>query len=157
MQSKVNRNYTIKTSAMCLTEDDLAFQSNLINFFYFFCEQVENEFEEEDCIQKLNNYVCESEKNNKINSQLILFTRNCILGSFMPSMDRLCFRHFKYSSMGCIDNNCFVESENSALSRDNAGPKSNHRLHVATDAIIGHTRKRFVNEFSASCITYHHC
>jgi len=46
--------------------------------------------------------------------------------------------------MGYVDNNCFSESENSALSRDTNGPKSNHSLHVSGDTIVMHAKKRLV-------------
>lgn len=139
---QVNRNYTNKTKSLCKSAIDNLFQSCIISFLYYFCEQVESGAEEEDSMQKLLACINTMAKNDCINQQLILKTRIYLLGSFYPSLDRLCFRHYMHLGMGFIDNNCFTESENSALSRDTSGPKSNHKLHVAGDAIMMHTKKR---------------
>jgi len=127
---------------MINNENDAQFHMSILNFLYFFCEQVETAQEEQDCIRKIKTYVEEQSNDGKVNFNLILFTKTYLSGSFFSSLNRLCFRNFAHLQMGFIDNNCFVESENSALSRDKNGPKSNHRLHVSCDAIIGHTKKR---------------
>jgi hypothetical protein len=44
---------------------------------------------------------------------------------------------------GCYADNCFTESDNSALKRDVCGPKANNKLDIALDATITHTDKRF--------------
>lgn len=46
---------------------------------------------------------------------------------------------------GKVDQNCFVESGNSSLSRDPLGPKANHSLHVAGSCILQHTETRHKN------------
>ena len=80
-------------------------------------------------------------KSNQINPSLIIFTKKHITGSFSPKMKHLCFRHCMRMRMGHADNNCFNESENSALARDTAGPKSSNKLHVAADATTSHAKK----------------
>ena len=127
---------------MINNEHDVLFHMSMLNFLYFFCEQVETAQEEQDCIAKLKAYVAEQSNSGKVKFNLIIFTKTCLSGSFFPSLHRLCFRNFIHLQMGFIDNNCFAESENSALSRDTNGPRSNHRLHVSCDMIIGHTNKR---------------
>ena len=92
--------------------------------------------EEEDSLHKLSAHVKIKSGDQNMNPNLVLFTRNYLCGSFQLSLHRLCFRHFFHKGMVLIDNNFFRESENSALSRDSSGPKSNHRLHVSGGAIV---------------------
>ena len=44
--------------------------------------------------------------------------------------------------MGDVTNNCFTESENSALARDPGGPKSSLKPHVSFDATNNHVERR---------------
>ena len=41
-----------------------------------------------------------------------------------------------------------VNPKISAMSRDACGPKSNHKLHISGDAIINHTKNRYVLLFT---------
>jgi hypothetical protein len=79
----------------------------------------------------------------KVNSGLInaldMFTQK----SFKPDLPRLCLRQFIDTPGGCYGDNSFTESDNSALKRDVCGPKPNNKLHIALDATITHTNKRF--------------
>ena len=140
--NQVNRNYTLKTVGLINNEHDVQFHMIMLNFLYFFCEQIETAQEEQDSIKKLKACVEEQSNSGKVNMNLIIFTKTYVHGSFFPSLHRLCFRNFIHLQMGFIDNNCFVESENPALSRDANGPRSNHRLHVSCDAMLGHAKKR---------------
>ena len=97
-------------------------------------------------------YVDVAPNSNEINSSLIIFTRKHITGSFFPKMKELCFRHHMSMRIGHVDNNCFSESENSDLTRDTAGPKQNHKLHVATDATTNHMKKVFICKANVSIV-----
>ena len=78
-----------------------------------------------------------------VNLNLVLFARTYLCGSFILSLYRISFRHYLYKRMGFIDNNYFSESENSALSRNSSGPKSNNKLYVSGDKIMNHQKKRY--------------
>ena len=112
----------------------------MLMFCYFFYEKVETP-REEDTKRNLREHIKEKSIDNIVNPQLILFTKTYVAGSFfLVQIDF--FRNFMNLRMGHIDNNCFVESENSAMSRDPNGPKSNHRFYESCDAIVGHIKKR---------------
>ena len=156
----MNMNHTIKCNNMCLKDCDFQFQEHMIKFLCSFCRVIESQEEEEDSIKNLQAYVDIKSKENSASNNLILLTRNCMLGSFLPQLHRLCFRHCKNQKAGFIDNNFFSESENSALSRDSLGPRSNHKLHVSCDTIMQNSKKRhdecflFLNPFfTSSCTT----
>ena len=86
-------------------------------------------------------YVDLALKSNEINSSLVVFTKKHITGSFFPKMKHLYFRHCMNLRMGHVDNDCFSESESSALARDTASPKPNHKLRVAANATMSHVKK----------------
>ena len=91
-------------------------------------------------------------KSNGINSSLMIFTKKCVKESFFLKMKHLCFRHHMSMRIGHVDNNCFSESEHSDLTRDTAGPKQNHKLHVATDATTNHMKKVFICKANVSIV-----
>ena len=138
----MNRNCTLPSGKYCETNKDKMFQNYIINWLYSFCMVIETAACEEDSKSKLIAYLQLASESNEISLSLITFTRTYAFGSFFPKLQYLCFRQCMHLRMGHIDHNCFAESENSALSRDSAGPKSNHKLHIAADATINHIKKR---------------
>ena len=94
-------------------------------------------------MQKLRACINICEDSQIINSNLACFTREFILKSFEPTLEKLCFRHYMHNGMGDITNNCFTEGENGALARDSSGPKSNFSLCISCDAINGHLLRRY--------------
>ena len=65
---------------------------------------------------------------------------------FFPKLKYLSFLHCACLRVVHVDKKFFSESENSALSWDVKGPKSNFELHVAADATINHVKKRQSSE-----------
>ena len=139
---QVNRNCTLPSSKFCETNKDKMFQNCIVNWLHTFCMVIETAACEEDSKNKLIACIELVSESDEINPSLISFTRTCIFCSFFTKLKYLCFRHYMHLKMGQIDHNCFTESENSDLSRDRTGPKSNHKLHVAADATINHIKKR---------------
>ena len=103
---------------------------------------IESEACEEDSKNKLMAYVEMALNSKEINSTLLTCAKVHTTGSFPPKLKFLFFRHCVHLRMGCIDHNCFTESENSALLRDISGLKPNCKLHVAADATINHVKNR---------------
>jgi hypothetical protein len=92
---------------------------------------------------KLLLFISKARLEGKVNTGLVdalaLFIQDC----FKCDLPRLCLRHFLDTPGGCYADNCFTESDNSALKCDVCGPKANNKLHIAVDATITHTDKRF--------------
>ena len=126
---------------MCKTAPSKLFQEQIKDWLYSIIETSETECHELDSFQKLKNFINDVEKTKKASLSSIAFTRNCIIASYVPMLPKISFRHCIHKEMGMIDHNYFRESENSALSRDYAGPKPNNILHVACDSIINHIKK----------------
>ena len=71
---------------MINNEHDAQFNMNMINFFYFFCEQIETAQEEQDSIKKMKAYAEEQSSSGKVNMNLIIFAKTCMHGSFFLSL-----------------------------------------------------------------------
>ena len=90
---------------MCLKDANIQFQERMIEFLCSFCMVTESQEEEEDSVKKLMACVDIKAKENLVDKNLILFTRNCANGSFLTQFHRLSFRHYKNQTMGCIGDN----------------------------------------------------
>ena len=142
MSQQVNRNCSKKTSKHCETDEDKLFQNNMINWSCSFCKVIESVACEENSKIKLIAYVDIASESNETNFMLLTSTKVHVKGSFFPKLKCSSFRNCVHLGMGYIDIDCFTESENSDLSRDAAGPKSNHKLYAAADATINHVKNR---------------
>ena len=125
------------------TDYDEDFQTWVGRWLYSFCSYIETKQEEEDSMTKLLLFISEARLEGKVNSRLINALDTFIQESFKPDLPRLCLRQFIDTPGGCYGDNSFTESDNSALKRDVCGPKPNNKLHIALDATISHTNKRF--------------
>ena len=139
--SQVNHNCTLPSNKFCATSKDDVFQTHIMNWLCTFCMVIETAACDEDSKDKLLAYLEIASESDEITSSLTTFTRTHMFGSFFTKLECLCFRHYMHLKMGQIDQNCFSEFENSALSRDKSGPKSNHKLHVAINATTNHIKK----------------
>ena len=99
--------------------------------------------EEKDSMQKLKK-VLDFEKNaGKISKGLIGWTWEFLTTKFEHRLPYLSLQNYLYTLQGSVADNCFTESENSAISRDPFGPKPLYRLHVSCDTLIQHINERF--------------
>lgn len=140
--SQVDRNYLLKVSQY-KSEAEKKFISEVKDWLYSFTNYIETKWEEEDSLNKLFAMIEAERENSDIKNELLDFTAAYVTQKFKPQLGRLCNRHYKYNFFGWVADTCFVESENSATARDPLGPKPNHRLHVAGDAMVEHTDARF--------------
>ena len=128
-----------------MTEEDARFQQHMVNWFYHFTNSIETRAQENDSFAKLHFYLEEIEKAGKVSAALLDFTRTFIKDSFAPVLPLLCFRGYTDIYCGDVNENCFVESDNSSLKRDSAGPTANAKLAMSAHAIKTHTDKRMSN------------
>jgi hypothetical protein len=142
--SQNDRNYVTPTRKYCKeTDADFDFLVWVKLWLYSFSNYIETKREEEDSMLKLWSFISQARADNVVCLDLINETERFIQESFKPDLPVLCLRHYLKVHWGHVDENCFAESENSALKRDIYGPKANNKLHVAGDATIMHTDKRF--------------
>ena len=80
---------------MCLNDCGFQFQEYVIKFLYSFCQVIESQEDEEDSVNNLLACVDIKANENAASNNLIFFTRNCMLGSFLPQLHRLSFRCYK--------------------------------------------------------------
>lgn len=111
-------------------------------WFYHFTNAIETEDQECDSFSKLYAYIDSCDKEGIINAPLISFTKEFIKNSFTPVLKLLCFRHFKDIYWGDVNENCFLESDNSSLKRDPMGPSANSKLFSSAHAVTKHTERR---------------
>ena len=109
---------------------------------YSFCNYVETPEEENDSLRKLREVLRIDFESQVVTRALVEYTEEFVVTKFIPSLPKLCLRYSKNFFFGWLADNCFVESENSALVRDPMGPKPNYKLHVSTSSIIQHTNSR---------------
>ena len=88
-------------------------------------------------------------------SKVLDFTSEFLTTSFEHRLPRLSHRHFMFKFMGWVSDNCFTESENSAIARDTFGPKPSHKLHISADTTLQHTDERFRKIVSDAMTAYH--
>lgn len=120
----------------------------MVRWFYSFTNSIETQAQEEDSLAKLHIYIDEADEAGIVSSALIAFTKNYIRESFKPVLALLCFRHYMDIYCGDVDENCFVESDNSSLKRDHMGPDANAKLFTSARAITQHTDRR-MNQLQA--------
>jgi len=113
------------------------------DWFYSFTNYIENEMEEKDSLEKLKKTIMFELRREKLSKALLEFTMTFLTTKFEHKLDMLCHRHFMYTFMGTVADNCFTESENSRLARDPFGPKPNLRVDTAVASIIQHTDSCF--------------
>ena len=141
--SQVDRNYQLKVKKFIESELDDAFVDEISDWLYSFTNYIEYGHEEKHNLQKLY-FIIQFERTQKrVHMKLLDFTTEFLRTGFVDRLPMMCHRHFKFNYCGWVDENCFTESENSALARDPLGPKPRYRLHVSADAIIQHTDERF--------------
>ena len=114
----------------------------MINWFYNFKTSIETEAQEHDSVSKLMGYIEEVDKEGNVNPNLLSFTRKFVRESFVPILPLLCFRSYIDIYCGDVDENCFVESDNSSLKRDHMGPNANNKLVTSAHSINNHTKRR---------------
>ena len=139
---QVNRNYQIFAKSHASTDEDYAFIEEMRDWFYSFTNYIETEMEEKDSLHKLKLVIQFELERNKLSKALLEFTMTYVTTKFEHKLGMLCHRHFMSTFMGCIADNCFTESENSALARDPFGPKPNYKLSTAVGSVIQHTDER---------------
>ena len=136
---KVNRNFTIKVGSTARKDNlkDKNFVNLMRDWFYTFTEDIETEEEEKVSLRCLDAYIktCPG-----INEPLRVFTTTFVEKSFKKQMERICFRHYKYTPQGDLGINSFSESSNSALKRSDCGPKPQHNLDRSQKAIQEHEK-----------------
>lgn len=113
------------------------------DWFYSFTNYIEYEHEELDSLQKLKDVITFERSQKRISNSLLDWTTEFLTEKFEHRLPLLCNRNYKYQLCGSIADNCFTESENSALARDPLGPKPTYRIHVSCDAILQHTDDKF--------------
>ena len=139
---QINRGYENKTGTFLVSEMDNTFQSIMIRWFYHFTNNIETEAQEADSLAKLNFYLDEVDTASIVNSNLVEFTRTFVRQRFKPVLGLLCFRHYHDIYCGDVNENCFVESDNSSLKRDPMGPTANGKLFFSAHSITQHTKRR---------------
>ena len=102
---------------------DLKIQQQIVNFLYFFVNEVEFQYEEIYCMWVMDQFIAETKSEQLVYQPLVHFTENYLITAFYPLLDTLSFRHYMYTPYGWVGDNCFSESSNSQLSRDPCGPK----------------------------------
>lgn len=125
-----------------MTDIDKQFQADMVRWFYSFTNSVETQAQEEDSLAKLHIYIDEADEAGIVSSALIVFTKTYIRESFKPVLALLSFRHYMDIYCGDVDENCFVESDNSSLKRDDMGPNANSKLFNSARVITQHTDRR---------------
>ena len=80
---------------------------------------------------------------SSISRSLLDFTEKYIRKSFNPKKGLLSQASYIDSYSGWVADNCFTESENSALERDRCGPTPNNGIDIAIDCIACHTSNRY--------------
>ena len=113
------------------------------DWFYSFTNYIEYEHEEKDSLEKLKNVIRFERTQERVTKTLLDWTWTFLTTKFEHRLNMLCFRHYKYRFCGHVADNCFTESENSALARDPLGPKPLYRLHISCDTILQHTDERY--------------
>ncbi len=131
------------TEKFVVTDYDKDFQTWVGRWLYSFANYIETKREEEDSMTKLVLLISEARSEGKVNTGVVDALAMFIQDSFKCDLPCLCLRQFLDTLGGCYADNCFTESDNSALKLDVCGPKANNKLHIAVDATITHTDKRF--------------
>ena len=112
-------------------------------WLYSFADSIETKFEEEDSLNKLKRFASSALMEAKVSKELVQQTQNFIEETFVKDLPSFCLRQFIDTVAGCVNENCFTESENAAIKRDATGPKANNKLYIATNATLVHTNRRF--------------
>lgn len=140
---QVNRNFQLKAKMHIKTDEDATFIEEMKDWFYSFTSDIESEMEEKDSIDKLK-MVLNFEKNRgNISKGLLGWTWEFLTTKFEHRLPYISLRNYLYRFVGFVADNCFTESENSAIARDPFGPKPLYRLHVSCDTLIQHINERF--------------
>ena len=112
---------------------------------YSFANSVESKKEEEYSYSKLQAYISSDKIRNTVNKRLLTATKTFVDETLKKNLHVLSLRQYIDTVSGWVKDNSFTESDNAALKGDKSGPKANNRLHIATDATVQHTNKRFNN------------
>ena len=139
----MNRNYQIFAKSHATTDEDRAFIEEMRDWLYSFTNYVETESEEKDSLMKLKGTIKFELGRKKLSKALLEFTMTYVTTKFEHKLSMLCHRRFMNTFEGRVADNCFTESDNSALARDPFGPKPNYKLHKAVGTIVQHTDERF--------------
>ena len=137
---QVNRNYQILQSVS--SEHDVAFVSEVSNWFYSFVTYIETEEEATDSMAKLKDVIMASVGGN-IKESLVVNTFEYVEDKFEDQLVRM--GNWKYMTKwsGWVGENCFTESSNASLSKCPFGPKPKMHLHQSTDCIMQHTEETY--------------
>jgi hypothetical protein len=82
------------------------------------------------------------EKQTDVSSNLQMKTKDYLLRSFMPRIDKLGQCYFQELYGGELGSNSLSEQENSALKRDPMGPQNNAGINRAVETVANHTNRR---------------
>ena len=140
---QVNRNYQLKAKKYAHIDEDYAFIEEMRDWLYSFTSYIETESEEKDSLRKLKGVIQFELERKKLSKALLDFTLTYVTTRFEHRLDMLCHRRFMNTFEGRVADNCFTESDNSALARDPFGPKPNYKLHKAVGTIVQHTDEQF--------------
>lgn len=141
----MDRNYITEVKKYCEDDVDWSFLNWIKCWLYSFAEYIETEQEEHDSLAKLKKFLIDARDVGVVNKMLIDSTADFIDTSFKNDLPIFCLRHYLTTVGGWVDQNCFTESENSALKNDVCGPKAHNKLHTSANATIEHTNRRFEN------------
>lgn len=119
--------------------DDLFFET-FIAWLYSMCGQdCETANELDYSIASLKQWL---EKQTDVSSNLQMKTKDYLLRSFMPRIDKLGQCYFQELYGGELGSNSLSEQENSALKRDPMGPRNNAGINRAVETVANHTNRR---------------
>ena len=139
---QIDRNYLKKIKSLLKTDADNEFHLWIKEWLYSFPNYIETKQEEEYSLMKMNQYISLSRQSGKVSKDVLKFTEE-YLRDFKADLPTLCLRQYLQTHWGCVNENCFTESENAALKRDICGPRANNKLNRSIDATLQHVSTRY--------------
>ena len=136
---QINRGFKLRSYAD--TPEEHAFIGEVEAWLYSFPEDIETEWEENDSLHKLLNFVQRSMLAPNIRASLCMYSEEFISNNFIPQLPYICKRHYMDVWFGWVSETCFVEGVNASLTKDILGPKPQDGIHTAGDKIINHTQE----------------
>mmetsp|Transcript_41263 Transcript_41263/g.98799 ORF Transcript_41263/g.98799 Transcript_41263/m.98799 type:complete len:535 (+) Transcript_41263:1909-3513(+) len=117
---------------------DQKFISDICNWMYSFCTDIESKEHEKSHLQQLYLFIKLSKVTPAVNS----FTENFIHNNFVPNLPKIVFYKFKNCVGGSVKVTSFVESHNASLHTSPTGPRPNHSLVTSVHRITSDGRRK---------------
>jgi len=139
----VNRNFQLKAKALSKGDADDDFIKEISNWLYSFTNYIESEAEEKDSMKKLKAIIRFEQSQSNVSPGLLEFVSEFVSTKFEHKLPFICHCHFMGRYYGNVADNCFTESANSLVARDEMGPKPKYNLANSLGSLLNHTDQQF--------------